>query len=277
MKQIPNTTLCCIDCYNQKLSISAIRHCLQGCIFEKTVLLTDKNYKLENIDVITIPDIRTKEQYSIFVIKELNKYIDTDFVLLIQYDGFIANAGSWTDTFQDYDYIGAKWFWYSDGFNVGNGGFSLRSKRLLQALSEDAVPISIESLKYGEDTFICRLYRRFLENKYGIKFAPEAIADKFSYERSEPVDNPFGFHGLFNLWRHIRDEDLEDFIALLHPRTMNSVEIFELANNYYRAGKIAQAGLICRRILELYPENQNARKLFTVTQTYHTRRSGEYE
>jgi hypothetical protein len=125
MITIPKTTLCCIDCYNQKLSVGAIRHCLQGCTFDRAVLLTDKNYKLENIDVITIPNIATKEQYSLFVIKELNKYIDTDFVLLIQYDGFIANPGSWTNTFQDYDYIGAKWFWYSDGFNVGSVKFSV--------------------------------------------------------------------------------------------------------------------------------------------------------
>jgi hypothetical protein len=275
MINIPNTTLCCIDCYNQQLSVIAIEHCLQICNFDKAVFLTDKDYKLENINVITIPNIKTKEQYSFFVIKELNKYIDTDFVLLVQYDGFIANPDSWTTEFQDYDYIGAKWFWYSDGFNVGNGGFSLRSKRLLQALSEDTVPVSIESLKYGEDTFICRLYRRFLENRYGIKFAPEAIADKFSYERSEPVDNPFGFHGLFNMWHHIKDEELEDFIALLHPRTLNSIEAFELAANYHKAGKVKQAEFICRRILEIYPENQNAQGLLAMTEAHNIRRSGE--
>ena len=221
--------------------------------------MTDKiSSHLDNIEAIKIPNIRTKEQYSIFVLKELNKYIDTDFVLLIQYDGFIVNPVSWIPQFQNYDYIGAKWFWYKDGSNIGNGGFSLRSKRLLRSLSSDSFPISIESLQYGEDTYICRLFRRLLEKKYDIKFATESVADKFSHERSEPVGNPFGFHGLFNMWRYIKYEDLEQFIHLLHPRTLNAVETIELAMNYYSAGQAKQAEMICREILQHYPDHSQA-------------------
>jgi hypothetical protein len=278
MVNIPHTILCCIDCYNYELSLRAIRRCMQTCHFEKVIFLSDRKFNyLENIQVITIPTIKTKEQYSIFVIKELNNYIDADFVLLVQYDGFIANSDSWITEFQNYDYIGAKWFWYTDGFNVGNGGFSLRSKRLLQALSEDNVPVSIESLKYGEDTFICRLYRRFLENRYGIKFAPEAVADKFSYERSDPADSPFGFHGLFNLWRHIKDEELVDFFTVLNPRTLNTVEVLELATNYYKAGKVSEAKLVCRRILESWPQNRNAQGLLAMIETRNPTGTAEYQ
>ncbi|MBM4137602.1 MAG: hypothetical protein FJ241_12350 [Nitrospira sp.] len=261
MIEIENTTLCCIDCYNYALSIKAIEHCLESCKFKDILFLTDNEYYLKNTEGFIIPGIKTKEQYSIFVLKELNKYIKTDFVLLIQYDGFIVNPDSWSNEFQKYDYIGAKWWWYNDGMNVGNGGFSLRSKRLLQALSNDNVPISIESLKYGEDTFICRIYRRFLENKYGIKFAPESIADQFSHERSDPVGNPFGFHGLFNLWRYIKDEELIYFMSLLSPRTLNEVETFELASNYYKIGKLKEAEIICRKILECHPHHVDAQSL----------------
>ena len=116
-------------------------------------------------------------------------------------------------------------------------------------------------MKYGEDTFICRLFRRLLENKYGIRFAPESIADKFSYERTEPVGNPFGFHGLLNMWHYVKEEEFRNFIKLLHPHTLNSIEAFELAINYKRAGKLKQAEIICRKILELYPNNQNANGL----------------
>lgn len=261
MLDIPNTSLCCIDCYNYELSISAIRRCLQTCYFDKVLFLTDKEYNLQNIEAIKIPGINTKEQYSIFIIKELYKYINTDFVLLIQYDGFIINPDSWRNEFQDYDYVGAKWSWYNDGFNVGNGGFSLRSKRLLQVLSEDTLPVSIESLKYGEDTYICRMYRRLLENRYSIKFASETIADKFAYERSEPVGNPFGFHGLYNMWRYIPDEQFIPFINLLSPRTLKTIETFELGVNYYQLGKIKQAEVIFRKILEHYPDHKDAQTL----------------
>ena len=79
----------------------------------------------------------------------LNNYIDSDFVLIIQDDGHIVNPHLWDNEFLNYDYIGAPWpnnkKWknrfskYDEKVssniirnfnlnNIGNGGFSLRSK-----------------------------------------------------------------------------------------------------------------------------------------------------
>ena len=50
-----------------------------------------------------------------------------------------------------------------------------------------------------EDHCICRIYRKYLEDNYGIKFAPVEVARQFSIEgwRSENKTwtNEFGFHG----------------------------------------------------------------------------------
>jgi hypothetical protein len=265
MVTIPDTTLCCIDCYNHALSAKALRHCMKLCGFEKVIFLTDREQDLENIEVISITSIQDKKQYSAFIIKELDKYIDTGFVLMIQYDGFILNPDVWSVEFQKYDYIGATWFWYNDGLNVGNGGFSLRSKRLLKALSNN--DIVLDSLEYGEDTFICRTYRRHLEKKYGIGFAPAHIADRFSYERSEPAGKTFGFHGLYNMWRYIKPDKLQSFINLLSPRTLNSIEARELGINYHRIGHSAEAETIYRKILEHHPENTEVRSLLKAVRT----------
>jgi tetratricopeptide (TPR) repeat protein len=138
-------------------------------------------------------------------------------------------------------------------------GFSLRSKRLLQALSNK--DIVIDSLKYGEDTFICRTYRRFLEKQYNIKFAPESIADRFSHERFEPIEpigKPFGFHGLFNIWRYIKPDELRDFINLISPRSITAkqaIEAIELGLNYHTSGHLRQAEIIYQKILEHYPDH----------------------
>ena len=43
-----------------------------------------------------------------------------------------------TPPFSHCDYIGAQWFWHNDGMRVGNGGFSLRSRKLLTALQDPA-------------------------------------------------------------------------------------------------------------------------------------------
>jgi hypothetical protein len=266
MIEIPKTTLCCIDCYNYELSIRAIKHCLQLCRFGKSLFFTDKDFIVEGIETIKIPSIKTKEQYSTFVLKELNNYINTDFVLMIQWDGYIVHPESWMSEFQNYDYIGAQWPWYNDGFNIGNGGFSLRSKRILQALSNN-IPITIDSLKYGEDTFICRLQRNFLEAEYYIKFAPESVADRFSHERSDPVGKPFGFHGLFNMWRYLRDKELPIVIDQLNPRTLGSIETTQLGFYYYKLGKFKQAKIICNNILKFYPANKDAYNLLQILKT----------
>jgi hypothetical protein len=51
----------------------------------------------------------------------------------------------------------------------GNGGFSLRSRRLLQALQDPRIALSVV-----EDETICRTFRPLLERDYGIRFAGEA-------------------------------------------------------------------------------------------------------
>ena len=264
MIEIPNTTLCCIDCQNYELSIRTLDYCSTICNFERILFLTDIEYKKKNIEVLNIPDIKTKEQYSKFIIKELGTYIETDFVLIIQYDGFIVNPQSWTPDFLKYDYIGAKWWWYSDGLNVGNGGFSLRSKKLLQALRSDVIYDDSASMTKGEDTLICRTYRRFLESEYDIKFAPETIADKFAHEFSKPIGKPFGFHGIFNLWRYIKTDDLENFIHVLSRQALALKPIFVLALKYHKLGQLKQAAIIYKRILQFYPDDQEVSNLLNL-------------
>ena len=61
---------------------------------------------------------------------DLYKHINTDFCLVVQYDGKVSDPDLWNDDFLNYDYIGAAW---TDGY-VGNGGFTLRSKKLYDAL-----------------------------------------------------------------------------------------------------------------------------------------------
>jgi hypothetical protein len=142
----------------------------------------------ENIQVIPVSKGYSIGNYSKLVVKELNDFIDTDFVMLFQNDGFIDNINKWDERFLDYDYIGAPW-WYKDEKNVGNGGFSVRSKKLLKVLAQD------ESIKkyHPEDHNICRVYGKHLKDNHGIKFAPDGVASRFSVETGRYTDQ-FGFH-----------------------------------------------------------------------------------
>lgn len=163
-----------------------------------------------DIRAVHIPRLQSRDEYSAFIFKDLVHHISTPWVLIAQWDGFVVDEAAWSQSFLDYDYIGAKWPFHSDGLTVGNGGFSLRSTRLLRACVEERFPF-IPGV--NEDELICRVYRSALETECGIRFAPEHIAEQFSHERGA-LDNPtFGFHGAFNMWRHVDDTEM---IELLH-------------------------------------------------------------
>jgi hypothetical protein len=132
-------------------------------------------------------------------------------VLVVQWDGFILDASCWQDRFLEFDYIGATWPQFRDEHDVGNGGFSLRSRRLLEACRDPFI-----SSAGIEDVTICRTYRAWLEREHGIRFAPREIAESFAYEREPPQGPTFGFHGVFNMipvlghknfWRIYKDLD----------------------------------------------------------------------
>ena len=186
-------TLICVDCYNHGEAVAAIKKSMEQCDFASVKFLTDIDIEIEGVEVIKILPIRSKEEYSRFMIKELWQYFNSEFVLVIQHDGYVLDGNSWSDDFYKYDYIGAPWL-YSDGKNVGNGGFSLRSKILQVFLAFD----DFISATDPEDQAIGRLYRDYLIQKNNIKFATEEVADKFAFELRTPIQPTFGFHGKFH-------------------------------------------------------------------------------
>jgi hypothetical protein len=108
----------------------------------------------------------------------------------------------WMMIFLKYDYIGAPWkknlHFLADGTNVrvGNGGFSLRSKKILNAPSDLNLPFTDNGTGlFHEDGVLCVYHRKILEEN-GIKYAPVEIASMFSKERWCPDSKffTFGFH-----------------------------------------------------------------------------------
>lgn len=137
--------------------------------------------------------------YNRFVLHRLLEYVDTPYCLLVQSDGFVLNAENWDDAFLDYDYIGAPW---PAAFNtigrVGNGGFSLRSRRLLELTRMLAFGDSIVAPK-AEDIWIGHHAHDWLTQQ-GVRFPDVSLAMRFAMElpvEEGPVDltRTFGFHG----------------------------------------------------------------------------------
>ena len=252
---LPSVTLCAVDCLNPVLALRALDLCGLQCNFGDVLFLSDTalQYQLDGCRMEVIPRIGSVAEYSRFVVKELGRYCHTEHMLLVQWDGYIINPQSWRPEFLEYDYIGAPWGWYQDTHRVGNGGFSLRSRRLLDALlDEDIVDLD------PEDEAIGRRYRPLLESKYGIRFAPEEIAEAFSYETISPKGDPFGFHGLFHMWSVLPQQELAGFVAALANPSVASRQYLQLCKNYVELGCMEEATVMLNRRLEVVPDDGEA-------------------
>ena len=58
-------------------------------------------------DFIKIDPINSVQGYCEFLLKHAWKYVKTEFFIILQYDGFVLNGDCFSETFLDYDYIGA--------------------------------------------------------------------------------------------------------------------------------------------------------------------------
>jgi hypothetical protein len=200
---LPQVTICSADCVYPDLTAAAIIRSTANCEFGDAIFFSDRQPPGGPYRWQEIPRLSSIQDYSDFCLTKLPAFITTDYVLVIQWDGYVVNPTRWRDSFLKYDYMGAVWHGrFAENQRVGNGGFSLRSRRLLDALrSFPLIP------RLTEDVAISQLHRPQLEDRFGIRFAPERIADQFSYEMQyrQPT---FGFHGFFNMWRHLTDEEM---------------------------------------------------------------------
>lgn len=165
---------------------------------------SQKGIKFGAVKYVQLSEIVDLGSYSRAMIYELPKYVDTEYCLTVQADGWVINPELWNDEWLKYDYIGAPWPVPSDPISyrdkdgvlrrVGNGAVSLRSQRLLRAGKLN----KWESF-YGfdnEDGFIC-VNKVHVYEAAGCKIAPLEVAKYFSKEIEIPENKglkTFAFH-----------------------------------------------------------------------------------
>lgn len=194
---LPNVMLCAVSSVAIEQTVAALQRSCRNIAFGDVILLSDVDPHLPPGSPVRweeIAPLQSKEAYSHFMLKQLGHHVTLPFVLVVQWDGYVLDHRRWNPVFLEYDYIGATWPQFDDAFSVGNGGFSLRSRRLLEHLADD-----VFQAQHPEDVAICRTWRRELEDKFSIRFADDRLASTFSAERSSNLHETFGFHGFFNL------------------------------------------------------------------------------
>lgn len=221
MGDLSNIDLVAIDCARPNEALKALEYCNRFFKFNQSILFTDQKISHPYIKVFYVEKL-SWQGYSEFIL-HLNRYVDADYVMMIHEDGHIVNPHLWTNKFLEYDYIGAPWPNTHPWLNqpqmtriiphfqrtfpknrVGNGGFSLRSRKFLKFSS-----LFPNCDGFGEDNFLCSVkYEEAIQ--FGIKFAPFELAQLFSYENSctdsdviwpiipkYNMNNHFGWHGKY--------------------------------------------------------------------------------
>lgn len=192
---LPDVTLIAATSINVEATLLAIEACKEKVRFAACKLLTHEppTHTIPGLEMIIIPQITTSEQYSRLILKGLTEHIVTSHCLIVQWDGLVVDPARWNPQFLEHDYVGASWPQFGDGHDVGNGGFSLRSRRLLEACRAPEFTPS-----HPEDVAIGRHNRRWLESQ-GLRFASRELADSFSAERAGSLETAFGFHGVWHM------------------------------------------------------------------------------
>lgn len=235
MLNLPQVTLVCVDTRTPHLALGAIRRCMKHCQFGDAVLFTGPDQHITDLPagvrLRVVRHINSVEAYSHFLLKEMGMEIHTSHHLIVQWDGYVIDPDMWRDDFLACDYIGAVWPQYQDTYRVGNGGFSLRSRKLLDAMTDPEFEAS-----HPEDECIARTHRPMLEQRFGIRFADEALAHQFAFERSRKTPSSFGFHGLSNLPDALTRNELVSFIETAPPSLFAGVETRRLIKRLLALG-----------------------------------------
>jgi hypothetical protein len=202
---LPSVTLVSATGIDPRRNLRALEVSQVGIDFAEVLLLSrivpssiSSNIRFEKV----MNESGSYDEFSRFILYELSKYVHTEFALLVHHRATVLRPESWSDEFLDFDYVGAPW---KPGSHhslsgkevlVGNGGFSLRSQKIMKAPTVLALPFTDNGTGYfHEDGQLCVYHRDQLEEN-GITFAPVEVAAKFATETwlEGAVSKPFGYH-----------------------------------------------------------------------------------
>jgi hypothetical protein len=208
MLKVPAVTLVIAETRAYELAARAINDLVSRVQFGDILIYSDDCWRIDvpGARYIHVKDWGDKIASGRFYYTEAATKIKTSHALLMEWDAGLNDPSAWDDEFLSYDCVGAPWRGehpnLTGGRNVGNGGFMLLSKRLIDFLYQKR-----DKYLIATDVHLCCEHRRQIEAEGAFLWARADVAERFSYEGWHWVENKitlkerprsFGFHGVFN-------------------------------------------------------------------------------
>lgn len=215
MISLKDVTLLAISSIRIPGTIQSLELCFKDIEFESVKLISHEKPKFlpEYIQFEECPKLNNIDDFNYYMFLEMGKHVSTSHCLIVQDHAYILNPEKWNNAWLNYDYIGSPWRIVENSYiandytrsRVGNGGFSMRSKKLLDLPKKMGWELREEQGWKNEDGNICCYYKKeMLQN--GIKYAPLELAVQFGFENVTEENKyikPFGFHRNLPPWDYI--------------------------------------------------------------------------
>ena len=102
---------------------------------------------------------------------------------------------------------------------------------------------------------ICETYKDYLENNFDVKFATEEVASRFAFEDVYVDGDTFGFHGLYNISKTLRGEELLEYISLLPNSILKTKFSRRLIKKLYQSMQYSACFLMIKKSIFLSFKN----------------------
>jgi hypothetical protein len=258
MLSLPDVTLVIIETREHQLAQLALEDCERQVGFGDVLVFTDRpsQFMRANRRVVTVPDWPTKIGWSRFFWQDVAPHMRTSHALCIQWDSWVVDTSMWRDEYLEYDFIGSPW-WYRDGMNVGNGGFCLRSTKLMRFLRKNRA--QFPCITDLDDDLLCRKYRPTLESA-GFVWSPDNLALDFAFETTRPDPNArhFGFHAAYNFDYGCGGDDAR---LMQRARLMAQSNYMRVTNPYFWSGFGKKHPEIVARVLAEMEPSEHGRDI----------------
>jgi len=109
--QLSDVTLLSVTSSEENEAQLSMRISLHNIDFGASKLLctSEPKEKYPDIEYISIPKLKSVDDYNEIIFQHLHKYFKTTHCLIVQADSFVVNSSLWSNDFLKYDYIGGLW------------------------------------------------------------------------------------------------------------------------------------------------------------------------